>query len=743
MNRNMLRSFLLKLHRNGEWALLHGSIPRHSEALTGPRQSQDLVPPSPETATSACSLLAVTVLQHKIALFIRFLLIQMLIICAITPSCFANFGESCSIAPRASSDDNLILNTAFGYILNNIDMQTYITNGCDNTGDEFNFCIRNATGGSSPCTPVKKNVGDTFPLNSITTNPDLIKPSIKDIMLTVSAIESQVCLTMPTSRGEMPIVCRNGAPPVIGADLGGTETCRNIADSCYSGSSKSQSLVNFSGLTVQCLQETLNKVFYETNNCTPAEENVAFSSLNSFSAFQEALKVSIRAALIIYVIVYGFQLVMNGEMAHLDKIAMFLAKVILVSYFSVGLGPLYFEAGKETHHNGMTEIVLPMLVQLTSDFTEIVFLSGGSQGLCVYDASKYQQGYEYYKVWDAIDCRIGYYLGMQLLYNVSGFIRDASSTTTAEVGTSANFNQESNSDAIGAIRSASNPTFFSVMFGLFMAGNIIIVLCGLVFVVVFLSIILYFLTSYLVCTVTLYVMAYISPIFIPMVLFEQTKSYFDSWMKVTLSCALQPAVIGGFLAIILTMYDGAIYGNCEFQRYDYTFSEINFSTFELRLPNSEPEKCSNSAGYKLMKYYMGEGWDKVFVIIFVIRTVKDVLDLGSNMIYVMIFTFIFYFFVKSVNEFASDLTSGASMAAVTASPTKIIDMALKAASYSKKAMGNMGGNKASAGKASKGGGGEGKDKGPGEEGGAKDKARGGGAEGATDKLSGGMKGGGK
>jgi type IV secretory pathway VirB6-like protein len=139
-----------------------------------------------------------------------------------------------------------------------------------------------------------------------------------------------------------------------------------------------------------------------------------------------------------------------------------------------------------------------------------------------------------------------------------------------------------------------------------------------------------------------------------------------------------------------------------------------------------------------MKYYMGEGWQKEFVIIFVIRTIQDVLDLGTNMIYVLIFTFIFYYFVKSVNEFASDLTSGASIAAVTSSPTRLIDMARKAASYTKKAAGNMGGNKAKLGKGIGG-----KDKGSGAEGGAKDKARGGGAASATDKLSGGMKGGGK
>lgn len=706
MNRSMLISLLLKQYCHG-------------------RQSESFVLSFKKNRTVEFSNFIVKYKMAGIVLSLRILLIQLLLLFAV-PYSFANFGESCSIPPRGSNDDDLIKNTAFGYILNNIDMKTHIDNGCDIAGDEFNFCIREALETGSPCTPVQKTVGDSFPLRSITANPDLLKPSIKDIMLTVSVLENNVCLTMPTSRGEKPIVCRDAKPPVIEDGLGGDETCKNIAASCYSGSSKSQSLINFSGLTVQCLLETLNKVFYETNTCTPAEGDIALSALNTFPAFQQALKVSIRAALIIYVIVYGFKIVMNGEMAQLNKIAIFLAKFILVTYFSVGLGPVYYEAGQETRHNGVTEFVLPMLVQLTSDFAEIVFLSGGSQGLCVYDASKYQQGYEYYRLWDAIDCRIGYYLGMQLLYNVSGFIRDASSTTSPEVGTSTDFERVNNKDAIGAIESATNPTFFSVLFGFFMAGNIIMVICGLVFVVVFSSIILYFLTSYLVSLVTLYVMAYISPIFIPMVLFEPTKAYFDSWLRVTLSCALQPAVIGGFIAIILTMYDGAIYGNCEFQRYDYTFSEINFSTFELRLPSSEPEKCSDSAGYKLMKYYMGEGWDKVFVIIFVIRTIKDVLDLGTNMIYVLIFTFIFYFFVKNVNEFASDLTSGASMAAVTASPTKIMDMVMKGASFLNAAR-KGGGNKATAHKSAKGGGE------------AKDKARGGGTSSATDKFSGGKK----
>ena len=93
-------------------------------------------------------------------------------------------------------------------------------------------------------------------------------------------------------------------------------------------------------------------------------------------------------------------------------------KFISVVYFSEGLGQYYDQNGRSISHNGMTETVLPMLLQMRSDLTEIVFLAGGSQGLCSYDPSRYEAGYEFYRVWDAVDCRIGYYFGMQLLYNM-------------------------------------------------------------------------------------------------------------------------------------------------------------------------------------------------------------------------------------------------------------------------------------------------------------------------------------
>jgi type IV secretion system protein VirB6 len=133
------------------------------------------------------------------------------------------------------------------------------------------------------------------------------------------------------------------------------------------------------------------------------------------------------------------------------------------------------------------------------------------------------------------------------------------------------------------------------------------------------------------------------------------------------------------------MYDSIFFGNCEYLRHDYNSSGINFSTFELREPASEPEKCINSTGYKLIKFYLGQGWEKKTLLIFEITTLSDFLDLALSMVYMVVYVFIFYFAIQSVNEFISDLTSGPNMSSVVVSPTALMDKAKQAAEFIKAA----------------------------------------------------------
>ena len=601
-------------------------------------------------------------------------------------SAYANFGESCVNLPAVDNSGYLMNDTAYGYLVKNIDMTTNIPNGCTQDGNVLRFCIKNDT--TNPvCKPVAMNLGEVKTLQDISSNPDIGgNPLLSDIKLSVEVVESNLCLMMSTSRGKMPVICRAYNSIIVDPGVEAS-VCQNLGASCYDGSSKSQSLLSFSGITINCVRQTLDKVFYTGNGCSQTEGDIHFTLLSPFPYFQEAMKKSVGAALILYVMFYGFKVVLNNEYVHLNKVATFILKFLFVVYFSVGLGSYYDQTGKNVSHNGMTETVLPMLLQLTSDFTEIVFLSGGSQGLCNYDPSKYEAGYEFYRVWDAIDCRVGYYFGLQLLYNLgsSGFLSGGSTSAYGNIASNAADFGPPGTEGIEALKKPGMLTFFVVMFGFFMAGNIIIVLCGMIFGIIFLSVIFYFLNVYLVSMVTLYVMVYISPIFVPMLLFERTKGYFDAWTKIIVSCALQPAVVGGFVALLLTMYDSIFFGNCEYLRHDYNSSGINFSTFELREPASEPEKCINSTGYKLIKFYLGQGWEKKTLLIFEITTLSDFLDLALSMVYMVVYVFIFYFAIQSVNEFISDLTSGPNMSSVVVSPTALMEKAKQAAEFIKAA----------------------------------------------------------
>lgn len=605
-------------------------------------------------------------------------------ICA-APAYARSYGESCTVLPLNDAANYLRSSTVYGYIQQNIDMKGEDIDGCKPGGNQLKFCIRNG----DVCTKVNMRVGKTSKLKDLADDAYIKRtPSLANVELSARVIKNKVCLVMPTSRGSMPLICRNAEPSSGNPPPDDRDRCQTLGKSCYDKSNKSQSLLSFSGLTIHCLRDTLHKVFYVGNDCPiPDDDNV--SLLKPFPDFQKAMKRIVSMALLLYTMFYGINLVMSHEYIQLNKAALFVIKLVLVLYFSIGIGS--YQDGIGGSPNGVTEFVLPLLTELSTKFTEMIFLAGGSQGLCDFDVSKYEKGYEFYKLWDAIDCRIGYYLGMQALYNVGSIIN----------GINGGAADMASSSGEGVL------LFFHALMGFFLSGNIIIVLLGLIFVVVLMSVLLYFITAYLVCLVTLYAMAYISPIFVPMALFERTQIYFDAWVKVTVSAALQPAVIGGFLALLLTMYDSSIYGNCEFKRHDYNIESIKFSTFEIRPPAHDAKECTDSFGYKMTRYYSGHGWEKKTAILFSFNRLKDPLDATTSLIYVMIFVFIFYFFMGSVSAFVSDLTGGASVDLVTASPTALMDKAGgAAASYAaaararmQKSMGNKdsGNNNASRG----------------------------------------------
>jgi type IV secretion system protein VirB6 len=611
------------------------------------------------------------------------MMVMATIVSLVNPSyVFGNFGTSCA-TPLVSGDNGYLQNnTIYGYLQQMIDSKTYVPSGsCTDKLQQLTICISNPTRSNPPCDLVTLFPNTTTLLTQISTNPVFANDvSLSTVQLSVSIIGSDICLTMPTPYGNQSLVCKalgnieEITPPVD------QDTCSPAAQACI-GINYSQSIFNFSGGAVECVVQTLNNIFFDNTQC-PANETSYLISLKAFSAFQAALQNAVKALLIIYVIGYGLNILLEGGKVSLDSIVGFVMKFLLVAYFSVGLGPVYFtDTGKATTHNGMVEWGLPILTQATTDFAEMMFAAGGKRSLCSFDVDAYPNGGGGYALWDVIDCKLGAYFGIKSVYNLGDVI---GSNHLTEVGViNPPMATRPLSSTIDADDSASGElAIFCVLFLLMIGGGFLIVIALFYFLLIFFGFVFGFISIFTVCMITLHALVYIAPIFVPMALFERTKGYFDAWTKALIGCALQPMVIAGFTAIIITMYDGLLYGGCEFVIHQYeSIYSMPYRAFEMVIPVDNAAKCVASPAYMLLAYILGAGAAQDNYIFFTIDYINDIYNLVGQALILMVLSNIFYYFSLSLYRFAADLTGGIDTSGVAISAAKIVNKVKEAVKF--------------------------------------------------------------
>lgn len=131
-------------------------------------------------------------------------------------------------------------------------------------------------------------------------------------------------------------------------------------------------------------------------------------------------------------------------------------------------------------------------------------------------------------VWDLVDCRIASYLSMGSCdYTASGLMA----------------------------------IWFIVL--AFMAGGGGILVMGLSFVytLMLFLVVFRFAHIFILSMLTIGVLVMVSPIFLCFGLFQATKQIFESWLKQILGFVLYPAMLFGFLALMLSTFDAVYYGN--------------------------------------------------------------------------------------------------------------------------------------------------------------------------------------
>lgn len=454
--------------------------------------------------------------------------------------------------------------------------------------------------------------------------------TIHDMRFTVRSFADKLCLyyyrpafstlIITGGSGWVPIGCKSvPAPPVTPP-----------APRCYVGKScmdetlrTSKNYISITGPVVQCLSETVNGFFYNTNNCSTLP--------NLFLTFQNAMKKAVTAALTLYVMFFGIKVVLGEETPSKGEVLIFVLKMALVIYFVLS--------------DGLTTYLFPAFKGTSTYLAYLMFSATSANGLCYYDPATYI-GDSTMALWDSLDCRLAYYVGLN------------------------HYPKASDPGLLKVVFALLPVIFFYIMLVLFM----------LVFFVFLLSLAVHAVHIYVLSLIFLTFFLYISPLFIPFVLFKHTRSYFDSWLKMVFCFILQPAVLFAFLALVLTIFDSIVYPKCEFgheKEGKYTIYTIKTSNLNL----VDKEICERGFGNLVYALSNGDNMKDVDLGFVKTRmpTAATVLTLTYAMLKLVLFGFIAVHFMDILTTLAAELTGGQSMIGIGISPLAVASEAWRAA----------------------------------------------------------------
>lgn len=432
---------------------------------------------------------------------------------------------------------------------------------------------------------------------------------------------SDFCVSLSTAEGLIDLICK----PIT---INPQEEKKKKETPCYDNSKYSHNIISISGKMMHCLKFNLDQILLGKEG----SKIETTSRINSFTKFQISMRKIVAAIMILYIIFFGMKIMLEPSKLSKNDIAIAAIKIIVVFYFAIGINL------NGRMQNGMTEYVLPVVTQALFGFTDIIFqATGNKNNLCYFNPNLYQQGYKFYALWDAIDCRMMHYLGMDLK-----MIYD-----------------------LGATSQVMEYPIFNVIGGFFLAGEILVTLILLAFIILLFSFIVSFISIFMVCLITLYALIYVSPIFVPMYLLSPLKGYFNGWVRLVIACVIQPVIVVAFTSLTLTLLDQAFYKECTFTMSSHSFPNTqgfiseNFNIYDIT--NNPSKNCSKSVGYTLLNYYnnVTGGWGKIGLILFEISFARVKWGILESSIYLIVYMLILYQFSSLIISLASDITGQA------------------------------------------------------------------------------------
>jgi len=237
--------------------------------------------------------------------------------------------------------------------------------------------------------------------------------------------------------------------------------------------------------------------------------------------FSSFLASTVQVCCILAVIFWGVQMISGSETAPLKDGIVMALKIGFVVMFTMNFGGNSLDPANT--HNGNFGLLLDIMDQMLVVVTGYVLNASrfGINGAC----SNYYDGYIVWQVWNAVDCAVdtlvgGIFSPLTLSTGVLGFILACMFSNTIGF-------------TIGMILFY---LIYKMLYAIYKCCHI-------------------FLTAY----VGVAFVVIVSPLFIPMILFRGTKSYFDKWLQLLIGFMVQPMILFAYLAMLLAAFDTVVF----------------------------------------------------------------------------------------------------------------------------------------------------------------------------------------
>ncbi|WP_353288017.1 type IV secretion system protein [Wolbachia endosymbiont (group B) of Gerris lacustris] len=427
-----------------------------------------------------------------------------------------------------------------------------------------------------------------------------------------------------------------------------------VSEACYNqAGSKSLSPIPITSMIVQCIKESLDnlvagidsngdKLKYEDGE-KKGQEKGSF-----LSVAQGRLKNTVTAVLVLALILFSIK-VMSGGVRSPQEMYMLIIKFALVIYFTTGSTMSHYYGELTKLSNGLSEIVL----KASSESKNICNYEAGKD--YEYDRAGQKVSYSYLAPWDRLDCRILFYLGAPL-DGIGGKIGTGGVATLAVL--------------LGAA-----PVLLvagSVIGIIFAGGQILVALVCIFMAILLMMVILWMCYVFILSLVALSVIVILSPLFIPMVLFQHTKGYFDGWVKELITYSLYPVILFAFLSFMFIACDKIFYRGLNFEK-----EQLGKETYWFKLKEGECTNNPNTLACMLQEYK----WEKSMLLGLVdFAYVEFSNSVLGELMKLCLVLFLFYHFLNVLPGMAAELAGNHRAALGSGStPAQMVNKALSAA----------------------------------------------------------------